>query len=32
MNELLKIVQNEPLVIAATAWVVAGIIKTIIVR
>lgn len=30
MNELLKIVQNEPLVIAATAWVVAGIIKTII--
>lgn len=30
MSDLLKIVQNEPLVIAATAWIVAGILKTII--
>lgn len=30
MNDLLKIVRNEPLVIAATAWIVAGILKTII--
>lgn len=30
MNIIIQIVSNKPLVIAATSWIVAGIIKTII--